>query len=144
MLVIRKMKIKKFFYLVFVPVIAIAILSCAEEDNDDLIDDRDKFLGTWNVNETCTRDSYSVEIVKDPSNSSQVIIENFWLIGYHEKAPYAIVAGNNITIPKQQMCNNGANEVSGGGTLSKNKISWNYTVNDGADLYTCSATYEKP
>jgi len=139
------MKTKRFFYLVIVPVIVITILSCAKEDNDDLIDDRDKFLGTWNVNETCTRDSYSVKIVKDPSNSSQVIIENFWLIGYHEKAPYAIVAGNNITIPKQKMCNNEANEVNGSGTLSKNKINWNYTViNVEADLYTCIATYQKP
>ena len=140
------MKIKRFFCLVFVPVIVITILSCAEEDNDDLIDDRNKFIGTWNVNETCTRDSYSVEIIKDPSNSSQVIIKNFWLIGSHEKAPYAIVAGNNINIPKQQMCDNGANEVSGSGTLSKNEkiINWDYTVNDGADLHNCSATYEKP
>ncbi|MBN3035267.1 MAG: hypothetical protein JW861_06750 [Bacteroidales bacterium] len=119
--------------------------SCTTDENNDVTpaDDRDQFLGSWNVNETCQRDAYSVEIIRDPSNSSQVIIRNFWLIGYNEKAPYAIVAGSSIVIPEQTMCDNNSNEVSGSGTLDKNRITWNYTVNDGADLWTCSATYEK-
>jgi hypothetical protein len=124
-----------------------AFYACTEDDElFDFTDDRDTFVGTWNVNETCSRDNYSVEIVKDPSNSSQVIIRNFWLIGYQEQPPYAIIAGSTITIPTQQMCDDGSNTVSGSGTLNKNgnEITWNYSVNDGADLYSCQATYEKP
>jgi len=119
------------------------ISSCTEDDNANPADDRDQFFGYWDVTETCNRDSYSVQIVADPSNSSQVLIKNFWLIGNNEKPPYAIVAGSTITIPKQLMCNNGTNEVQGSGKLDKNKINWNYTVNDGADLYTCTAIYKK-
>ncbi|MBN2175335.1 MAG: hypothetical protein JW731_14470 [Bacteroidales bacterium] len=130
---------------IFIMLFLVSLTSCTDEENPfDLTDDRDVFLGTWNVDETCTRDAYSVSIEKDPSNSSQVIINNFWLIGYQEKPPYAIVAGSSITIPKQAICDDGSNLVSGSGTLNKDKITWSYTVNDGADLYTCSAVYEKP
>jgi len=119
------------------------IPACTEDDMLNPTDDRDQFLGYWDVNETCSRDSYAVQIVTDPSNSSQVLIKNFWLIGNNEKPPYAIVAGSTITIPKQLMCNNGSNEVQGSGKLKNNKIEWDYTVNDGADLYSCTASYEK-
>ncbi len=120
------------------------IFSCTEEsDIFNPVDDRDAFLGTWNVDETCNRIPYQVTIVKDPTNSSQVIITNFWLIGPDEKAPYAIVAGNSIVIPQQNIYNNEKTIVKGSGILNKNIIEWEYTVNDGADLYTCIATYEK-
>ena len=134
----------KLFSVLSVLLISILLISsCTEDDNTNPADDRDQFIGYWDVNETCNRDSYSVQIVADPSNSSQVLIKNFWLIGNNEKPPYAIVAGSTITIPKQLMCNNGTNEVQGSGKLDKNKIIWSYTVNDGADLYTCTATYKK-
>jgi len=114
-----------------------------EEENPVPTFDRDKFIGAWNVSESCSRDFYSVEIVANPANSSQVIIKNFWLIGFQEKPPYAIVSGNIITLPKQAICDNFSNEVSGSGKLDKNQITWNYTVNDGADLWSCSSTYTR-
>jgi hypothetical protein len=124
--------------------VLIIMFSCTE-DGDILNpeEDRDMFIGTWNVNETCNRIPYQVTIIKDPSNSSQVIIENFWLIGPDEKPPYAIVAGNTIVIPQQNICNDDKTIVKGTGDLSNNVINWEYTVNDGADLYTCIATYTK-
>ncbi len=109
-----------------------------------LPEDRDAFIGTWNVNDSCFRDAYNVSIVADPANSSQVIIKNFWQIGYNEKPPYAIVAGSTITIPKQSMLYNGSDTVSGSGSLIKDKIKWDFTVKAGGDLWTCNATYEKP
>ncbi len=136
-------KMRLFSVLTAFLIILLSIPACTEDDNTNPADDRDQFLGYWNVNETCSRDSYSIQIVIDPSNSSQVLIKNFWLIGNNEKPPYAIVAGSTITIPKQTMCDNNSNEVQGSGVLDKNKINWHYTVNDGADLYTCTALYEK-
>jgi hypothetical protein len=126
-------------------IIALTFFSCTDDDDIfSLTEDRDAFLGTWNVTESCTKEAYSVTIIKDPSNSSQVIIENFWLIGFNEKPPYAIVAGTTITIPEQAICYNASNIVSGSGKLDKGKIEWDYTVNDGADLWSCTATYEQP
>jgi hypothetical protein len=139
------MKRFKKIELVIAILISLVLFSCTDEDgNLDMGDDRDAFLGTWDVTEACSKDSYSVTIVKDPSNSSQVIIQNFWLIGYNERPPYAIIAGSTITIPNQFMCYNNSNEVSGSGSIDKNTIELDYTVNDGADLWDCTATYEKP
>ena len=132
--------IKLIAYFIFI----MLIISCAEEnDIFNPQDDRDAFLGTWNVDETCNRIPYQVTIIKDPTNSSQVIITNFWLIGPNEKAPYAIVAGSTIVIPQQNIYNDEKTIVKGSGILNKDIIEWEYTVNDGADLYTCIATYEK-
>jgi hypothetical protein len=131
--------------ILFTLMVTLVLSSCTVEDDPlNPTDDRDAFLGTWNVAESCVKEAYTVTIIKDPSNSSQVIIENFWLIGFNEKPPYAIVAGTTITIPEQAICYNASNIVSGSGKLEKSKINWDYTVNDGADLWSCTATYEKP
>jgi hypothetical protein len=121
------------------------LLSCTVEDDPlNPADDRDAFLGNWNVIETCNKDGYTVNITIDPSNSSQVIIENFALIGYNEKPPYAIIAGSTITIPKQLVCDDESLEVAGSGKLDKETIKLDYTLSDGADLVTCTANFEKP
>jgi len=135
------MRIRFYIFYLFI-LSGIFFQSCSDEDILNPVDDRAAFLGSWAVNETCVKDAYNVTIEADASNSTQVIIQNFWLIGYQEKAPYAIVAGTNISIPNQTMCNDGSNTVSGSGKLQNGKINWTYTVNDGADLYTCTAVYE--
>lgn len=134
---------KLFKRLTFFFITLVGIISCLPEDTNDLIDDRDQFLGTWNVSESCAKDAYSVNIVKDPSNSSQVLIKNFWNTGNCTDYTYAIVAGSSLYITKQSICSNSF-EVDGNGTLNKQKINLEYSINDGADLYTCSATYSKP
>ncbi|MBM3435798.1 MAG: hypothetical protein FJY07_06230 [Bacteroidetes bacterium] len=137
-----KMAKNRLYILNLAVLFVLGLQSCTEDDLINPVDDRQAFIGTWNVTETCVKDAYTVTIEADPSNSAQVIINNFWLIGFQEKPPYAIVAGSSITIPNQTMCNDGSNTVSGSGLLKNGKIEWDYTVNDGADLFTCSAIYE--
>jgi hypothetical protein len=133
---------KNYIGLVLAILVSIALLSCTDDDGLLGSEDRDAFLGTWNVIDSCSKDAYSVNIIKDTTNSSQVIIENFWLIGFDQKAPYAIIAGTTISIPQQFICDNNSNKVSGSGKLDKKTITLNYTVDDGADLWSCKATYE--
>jgi hypothetical protein len=121
--------------------LVILLSSCTLEDPTELIDDRDAFIGTWNVVESCTKDYYQVNITKDPGNSSQVTIQNFWNIPNCSNPPYAIIAGSSIVIPSQSICSDNF-EVGGSGSMSKSKINLTFTVNDGADLYTCTATLE--
>jgi len=123
----------------FLMVIFALFISC-EEESPDFIDDRDQFLGSWKVSESCSRDSYTVQIVKDPSNSAQVLINNFWNTGNCGTSPFGIIAGSSIHIQNQSFCN-GSFGVEGSGNLSKDEISWTYSINDGADLFTCTATY---
>ena len=116
------------------------VLSCTDEfDPNDLTDARDAFLGTWSVSESCAKDTYSVTIIKDPSNSSQIIIQNFWHITNCSDPPYAIIAGSNLVMPTQDICSESF-EVNGSGKIKKGKITMTYSVNDGADLFNCSAT----
>ena len=121
------------------------LFSCVEGDDNNVnpSDSRDDYIGSWDVTETCSKDSYTVTIEADPNNSDRVFIKNFWLIGYQEAPPYGIIDGEIITIPKQSILNDGSLEVHGSGTLNKKKITWFYEINDGADLFSCSATYEK-
>jgi len=135
----------KIIKIVFGLFLALKLISCTVEDDPlNPTDDRDAFLGSWNVIESCSKDAYTVNISADPSNSSQVIIENFGLIGYNEKPPYAIIAGSTITIPKQLVCDDESLEVAGSGKLDKKTIELDYTISDGADMVTCTADYEKP
>jgi hypothetical protein len=123
--------------------IAVLLTSCLDEETNDLVDDRDAFLGSWNVTESCSKDSYSVQIVKDPSNSAQVLINNFWNTGNCGNAAYGIVAGSSIYLPQQEFCD-GDLKLDGSGDIIKEKVNWSYTVNDGADLHNCTATYVRP
>lgn len=120
----------------------IVLVGCTD-DTGDLIDDRDAFLGSWNVSESCVKDAYTVNITKDPSNSAQILINNFWNTGNCGNPVYAIVAGNSAYIPTQIFCNNDF-EADGSGDLIKEEISWEYEVNDGADLFKCNAAYTRP
>ncbi len=134
---------RKLFSMLNVLLIPVLLTACLDEDTDDLVDDRDAFLGAWNVTESCSKDSYSVQITKDPSNSAQVLINNFWNTGNCGNAPYAIVAGSSLYLPQQDFCNGDLN-VEGSGEMIKEKVNWSYSVNDGADLHNCSATYVRP
>ncbi|NOX47877.1 MAG: hypothetical protein GXO89_12955, partial [Chlorobi bacterium] len=127
--------------LLFVPL----LFSCVEGDDNNVSpsDARDDYIGDWDVTESCSKDSYSVQIVADANNNDRVLIKSFWHITNQETPPYALIDGDIITIPKQFIMNDGSLEVHGTGTLNKKKITWFYEINDGADLYSCSATYEK-
>lgn len=124
-------------------VLTLTMVSCEDTETGDLTDDRDAFLGTWNVTESCSKDAYTVQIQKDPSNSSQVIILNFWNTGNCDDPVQALVAGSSLYISTQKFCNNDF-EADGSGDLTKDKVYWTYSVNDGADLFNCDATYTRP
>lgn len=129
---------------VYLPLLIALLMSSCTDDNDpiDLADDRDAFIGNWNVTETCSKDAYTVTITKDPGNSSQVLISNFWHVPFCQDLAYAIIAGKSMVLPQQSFCSNSF-DVNGSGNLNKDKVTLNYTVSDGADEYKCTAFYEK-
>lgn len=124
-------------------VMILTLTGCTFDETDDLTDDRDAFLGTWNVSESCAKDAYSVNIVKDPSNSAQILINNFWNTGNCGDPVSALIAGNSAYISTQTFCNK-AFEAEGSGDLVKEEITWSYSINDGADLFNCQATFSRP
>jgi hypothetical protein len=115
-----------------------------DEDNDPDADPRDKYVGTW----LCTEDSpkkstmiaYTVTINLSPDNSNQILLYNFNLFGPGEYV-YGNVSSNLVTVPVQTVLNT---TVDGKGNLiDDNTMNWEYYVNDGADIDTVSAVYEK-
>lgn len=120
----------------------ILFFACEVFEDPLITDPRDNFTGDWSVNEISSlygTTNYNVKIVKDPNNSSQVIIKNFYHFGM-DMDTYAIVTIGTITVPEQIVCNH---TVQGFGKLDKNRIQWTYTANDGADIDNVTATYTK-
>jgi hypothetical protein len=127
-----------------ITVIATLLFTTAcELDNDPVTSDpRDNFTGNWVVNEQSSlygTNNYTVSIRKDPDNSTQVLIANFYHFGTDFDA-WAITTINSITVPQQIVC---SHTVQGSGQRDKNKITWTYTVNDGADLDNVTAVFTK-
>jgi hypothetical protein len=136
---------KPIFRLLGVLIAGVLFISgCAKDSTDTGTSvSRDKFIGTWSVNESHTKLTYEVTISADPNYSNDVDIYNFAAAGPTIFAK-ATVDGSLIGIsPANQTLSNGW-VVDGSGELSgTTKISWNYTINDGANLVYAVATFTK-
>ncbi|MFW5705617.1 MAG: hypothetical protein ACOCX8_01320, partial [Bacteroidota bacterium] len=65
------------FWLLLI-VSALIMTACTEDDPlAPFTDPREKFLGTWGVEESCVRSDYQVEITAATGSDSKVLIENF-------------------------------------------------------------------
>ncbi len=138
------MKSKSSILIVLLAFLPVLFVSCElDEDDGPLADPRDKFIGTWRLNESEAKSSmafYNILISIDPGNTSQVLIRNFANTG-NQHAAYGIVTSNRITVPAQTIA---LLDVSGSGVLaSNNRMNWTYSVNDGADLINYTAVAEK-
>ncbi len=137
---------KKYALPFFTIIIAFGMLmvSCSTDEDEDIDngDDRDKFIGTWSVNETCSKRIYSVVISADPNNSSRVFIQNFADPGTGDPA-VGIVANNHIEIdPNHKIGDNWT--VTGDGTLVNDKrMEWTYSLIISGSEQNCTAIYSR-
>jgi hypothetical protein len=139
---------KNFFgKLAGVAVLSLMIYSCAPEKDDaaapTTTDPKQKWIASWSCTETPKQGSpstFTVHIV-DSSAADYVKIENFYNIGFQNKA-YATVSGSSITIPSQNLSS--SFNVHGSGTMVSNtSITMNYYVSDGSSIDTISAVFTK-
>jgi hypothetical protein len=146
----KEKAMKKIHFLISIlfVITSISIISCNKDDaNNDpqpVTDPRDQYTGNW----TCTEVSqlypsqtpFSVGISLSTTNSSQILISNFYHFGTTESA-IAVVTDNTLAIPQQTIC---SMAIHGSGTMeTSTKITLNYYVNDAADIDTVSASYIK-
>lgn len=129
------------------------MLNSCEKDPEEVIEEefeaegdvRDRFIGNWTVSETSkllgTR-NYTVSIEKNSFSNQRVNMQNFYLLGTSGDtvvANISAVLASAITVPTQTV---NANSVGGSGTLvNDNRITFDYTVDDGNDIDTVSAVY---
>lgn len=121
-------------------IVFVGLNSCDKTSNDPpSTDTRAQYVGSW----TCTESAlvnYPVTITLDTSNSSQILIHNFHLLGTTSKA-YAIATQNNLTLPTQAIL---SYTIHGSGDLvNGNKITMKYYVNNLTDIDTINAVYTK-
>ncbi len=109
-----------------IPVFAISLVLLMIACDDDT-DDRNKFVGRYEVKEFSLEtfapsDDYEVRIIKDTATEELVIITNFYNLDIEASAR---VDGNTITVFPQT---HNVFEFSGSGTLSGSIIVLDYVV----------------
>ncbi len=130
-------------------IISLFLVYSCEEDTADVIPDEDpveKFLGDWK----CEEDSevygsgyvFDVRITRNPENSSEILIANFYHQGMNEHA-VALIVGNNLIIEKQTICDDTI-EIEGSGRYEDGEVNMEYTAHDGADLDNVVARLFRP
>lgn len=135
---------------------SILLVSCAKEDTNDpnspstpSSDVRDAFVASWNVTENSTTsttpNSYIVAITKLTSNSTAIVINNFY--GLNTYSVSATVSGNTFSIPYQSIKNNTNGTIGfaiGSGTLATpTKINITYTTSISGGRDSCNSVFMK-
>ena len=99
----------------------------------DTDDQRSRLVDAWKCDESSTYKSeleiYWVEISKHPTDSSRILISNFYNVNTNAEA---ILSGMELTLPPQTL--QGGFTVTGKGDIHDdwNKITWSYSVDDGS------------
>ncbi|MFN4235067.1 MAG: hypothetical protein ACK4IK_09710 [Bacteroidia bacterium] len=132
-------------------VFSFIIISCEKDDTPSnnptgtVNDVRDRYTGTWTASESSQiygQTSYQVNIKKAPNDNNQVLIENFYNLGF-TNAVYAILANNNTVLQINQQSVSGQT-ISGSLTIySTNDIRGTFNANDGSGVDNVSVNFTR-
>jgi hypothetical protein len=115
------------------------------EGNECQAEQRAKFLGLYNVAETCTENgafSFTMTVVGSSTGIRNIILDNFYGIGVAVTAN--VTSSNAITIPNQTVNAQGnAYTFSGSGQITGNILTLSYNVSIGGAGETCTANATK-
>ncbi len=121
--------------------ISIIFTGCTE-DETVVENARDKFLGTWSVEESCVRLDFEVEIEAATGSDTKVLLYNFAFTGPGYDPAYGFVSGNTVDLPQQVIGDNWIIEGSGA-MQTDGTIIWNYYIEIGANGSNCQAEFQK-
>lgn len=132
--------------ILFAVLLPLFLYACEIEPNSPSGDFRDNIVDTWSCKETSitsnNTSTYPSDISKHPTDSSKVLIDNFYQIGIGYDA-YAILNKYTLTIPLQNIR---GFSIKGSGTISANfkSINFSYSVDDGSgQIDQVTALYSK-
>jgi len=143
------MKTTSVFFLLLAIFTSFLLSGCEPSDQSTTGDDpRSPYIGAWQFVESSSYkstdgNSYVVTIAKDPTNSSQVLLENFGNPGTESVSVTGIVTSNQIVVSSQSMDNGWTIEGSGKiSNVAKTAMTWTYSITAGGDKisYTATAT----
>ncbi len=103
-------------------------------------EDRAKFLGVYNVSESCDSGNANYQMTVSPSNSGIRTV----LLVFQEASLTANVNGNSINMPNQTVSiQNSSYTFSGSGQISGSILTMTYTASVGAESIVCTITATK-
>ncbi len=129
------------FRLVFLAGLALFLGSCTEDPLDpiDGADEREKFVGVWNVSDNALKLNYEVIIELSSSNSTLVVLQNF--AGSGDVAS-GLVVGKTLVISGQTIGDNWY--VNGTGTwISTDRLNFDYFLEIGGSQENRTAVFLK-
>ncbi|HPS62714.1 MAG TPA: hypothetical protein PLK82_06615 [Bacteroidales bacterium] len=129
----------------FLPVVfllGMILAGCTKDSGTQPDPGRAAFIGDWTVTSSLKL-TYDVTISEDPNSSTGVFIHNFADIGWSYAPAGAAIKGSKIVLDANQTIGDGLT-ISGSGTYSSSRISWSYTIFDGADMVTVTEIYTRP
>lgn len=115
----------------------------ATQDDGSCILFREKFIGQYNVNETCPSGNYNfiINVVSSSTSEDAIIINN---LGDFGAAVNATVDGSAVTIPNQNITSGGfAVSVNGSGAINGNLLTINYSYDFSGSGESCSMNCTK-
>ncbi|RMG73396.1 MAG: hypothetical protein D6722_03820 [Bacteroidetes bacterium] len=115
----------------------------ATKDDGSCIPSRDKFIATYQVNESCPSGNITFQITVTASASAEnaVIINN---LGDFGQSVTGTVNGNSISIPNQNISSGGfALSVNGSGSINGDLLIINYTYNFSGGGESCTMNCTK-
>ena len=107
----------------------------AEEDDGSCVYAREKFLGSYDVNENCSsgNDNYSSVITTSTTGLDKIVISNFYNFG---ESILATVNGGNINFNDTK----GGVNYSGSGSISGSTLTIIFTASAAGATDNCTAT----
>jgi hypothetical protein len=134
---------KRFGSMLVLALCLVTLNSCTEEDPiEPEVDQREKYLGNWNVQEKINGQvtgAYISAVSNDASNTSKVRIGNIYNLGSSALVS-ALIAGNSMDISAQTVT---GITISGNGIFSNEGFILNYTAVDGSSTQAVQATYTR-
>lgn len=132
-------------------IFSVSLISCQKDETPStnptgsVSDIRERYTGTWTVSESSQiygQTTYQVNIKKAPNDNNQVIIENFYNLGF-TNAVYAILSNNNNAFTINQQSVSGQT-ISGSLTIySTNDIRGTFNANDGSGVDNVSVNFTR-
>ena len=124
--------------------LSLMLISCETGDDNNpspVPDVRDKFVGNWSVDETCTKSNYEAQIDKDLSNTAQVLVYNF-ADSKASEPDTGLVLGSKVVIYAQY--NSEGWFIEGSGDYQEDgALLWNFTLVISGYEESCTATFTK-
>jgi hypothetical protein len=134
------MKKLSFLVLLLIPFIFVSCLPDEDTPGDgEETDYAAKFLGTWHVYEADKRLNYDVTIERYSNSETEIVLKNFADLGTVKGDCYE----ESVLIDDQQIDENYSIQDASGHYVNSKKLTFQYTLSDGIDLETRTATFSR-